>query len=167
MISCIFHELGHFLAIKSKKLKIDNLSVNLVGGCIKSRELYGKSHAYLLFVYSAGIIFNIFLGFMCCFIANRGFYSRNFFVLSGINFLLAFFNALPIKTLDGHFIAKHFLLIFTQNKQNVCVFLNFTSFFTNILLLIIGVFYASQANFSIFLISVYLFISSHKNYSLF
>lgn len=163
IISCLFHELAHFLAMKIKNLPINQLNVTLVGGSIKCYALNHQSNLYLVIIYAAGIFANLLLGYLCYFIAINGFYSRNFFILSGINYLLAIFNSLPIKILDGYFILKHFLLIFFQNHKKVENFCNFISLLCNSLLIILGFLYIFQLNFSIFIISLYLLIKSLKN----
>lgn len=167
MISCLIHEFAHFFVIKLQKLKIEQFSLNFLGGSIKCHALKNQSDINLIFVYISGILSNIILGFLCCNIANQGFYSRNFFILSGINFLLAFFNALPIKFLDGYFVLYHFILLFSKNFNKTEIFCNNFSIFCNFLLIIAGFYYSYHANFSILLISFCLLFSNFKNYTFF
>ncbi|MFI3114623.1 MAG: hypothetical protein R3Y12_00605 [Clostridia bacterium] len=167
MFTCILHEFAHFFAIFLLKLKVEEFSITFVGGSIKCSKLPMQSNINLVFVYISGIIVNFSLGFLCNFIASNGFYSRNFFILSGINFLFAIFNSLPIKILDGYFILKYFLLIFFKNEILVTVICDFISVVFNFLLVFLGVYLAFASNFSILIISLYLLFSSLKNFSFF
>lgn len=163
MLACLFHEIAHYLAIKSLKIDIEEFSLSLIGGSIKCYALNRLGNISLIFIYSAGIVCNFVIGFICCFIGNNGFYSRNFFIFAGINFLLAIFNAFPIKILDGYFILQHFFLLLIKDKKIVAFLCDMISFACNIALLLLGIYYAFHINFSILMISTYLLICTTKN----
>lgn len=167
IFSCLLHEFAHFFAIKSRRLPVEQFSLTFVGGSLKCRALQKQDDLFLVFVYGIGIFTNFFLGYLCNFIAMHGFYSRNFFILSGINFILAFFNAIPIKILDGYFILNHTLLIFFKNAKNVLKFCNFISLTCNTLLILFGFYYLLHGNCWFLVVAIYLLIMSFKKSSQF
>lgn len=163
IFSCIIHEIGHFSAIKLCKIPINDLTITFTGGSMNCPTLYKLNNVKLVFIYAIGVVLNILLGISCYFIAKNGFYSLNFFILSGINFSIAFFNMLPIKILDGYFILKYFLHIFIKNEKKINIFCDILAFIFNLSLILVGFYYAFEFNFSILILGFYLF--SQTNYT--
>lgn len=151
ILCSLWHELGHIVALKLCKIKINQLSISAVGGKLYISNINHLSCKKQLLIYSLGIIFNFFGCYICHLIAINGFYSQNFFLLSGINFILGCFNLVPIFILDGYNILKCIL-----NKQKFQYICKEISLFCNFLMLIFGIYLALKLNFSILLISIYL-----------
>ena len=162
ILSCIVHEIGHILAIKIFGYNIYEFKLTLVGGKILSYDLQKARDIQLVVIYILGIVFNVILGIVCYEIGMRGYFSHNFFLISGINYLLAIFNLMPIKTLDGYNFLYHLMLSLGVSIKKCNLFCNIISIFCNISLFIVGIFYIKLLNFSLIVISVFLFISNYK-----
>lgn len=152
LICCIIHEFGHIIPIKLFGCKIQALNLSLIGGSINSFEMHKLSLQKQFIIYSNGIFFNILFANLCNYIAMQGFHSRDFFMLSGINFLLAFFNALPVKILDGYNCLFCFLTYVTKNYTFSLKVSNIVSLMLNILIILTGLYAVKYNNFSIILI---------------
>lgn len=167
MFTCIAHELAHLLCMLLFKFKIQEISITCIGGRIRCAQDTLQSDIKWFFVYISGVVVNFLLGYLCYCIACNGFFSRNFFILSGINFLFAIFNSLPIKILDGYFIIKYFLSIFCKNERVIILFCDFLSVLCNVLLILYGVYLAINFNFSVLIIAIYLWFSIKSEVSIF
>lgn len=154
LICCIVHEIGHILPIRLFGCKIQQLNLSLIGGSIKSFDMHKLSYIKQFVIYSNGIILNILFANLCNFIAMQGFHSRDFFMLSGINLLLAFFNALPIKILDGYNCFFCLLMIFTKKYNFALKSVNSLSFLINITIILLGLISVKYNNFSVISIGI-------------
>lgn len=164
LFSCFIHELGHIAFIKMFSIKIEKINLSIIGGSIKSYNLQYSSHFKLLLIYSIGVFLNFILGIFCNFIAMNGFYSYNFFILSGINLFLGIFNSIPIKNLDGYNFLYNLLMCFNLNSKSVLLFCECISLVCNFLLIICGVFLLKYGNFSLLIVALAVFYSSFENY---
>ena len=104
LLSLLIHELGHILFIKLFKIKINNFSLSLYGGCLNINTIqYNSLKKYKKFlIYIGGIFFNFI--FFIMFIDT---------LFSKVNLILLIFNLLPIYPLDGY----NILNIFIKNKK--------------------------------------------------
>lgn len=162
ILCSIIHEYGHILAFKLCNVKINKFEISAIGGKLYVSNINYLSQIKQIFIYSLGIIFNLIASFLCHKIAVNGFFSLNFFLLSGINLILAYFNLLPIFILDGFNILKCVLMLFITERKSMRI-CNIISFITNFLLLIVGIFYVIKLNFSILMIALYLLIKHFLN----
>lgn len=156
LVACAFHELGHILAMRIFSCKITELNLSFAGGSIQSFEMHKLSYPKQFIIYANGIFFNIILAYICNFIAMRGFHSRDFFMLSGINLILAFFNSLPIKILDGSNCLFCILMTLTKNYTRVQNVLNIVSLSINLIIIIAGAVCVKYNNFSLLLLGFFL-----------
>lgn len=162
LFSCFLHELGHIIAIKAFGCNIQTIEVSFFCAKIKSYDINNLSNIKCIIIYSQGIIVNIILAVVSNHIALQGFYSYNFFLLSGINYLLAILNSLPISILDGGNILRYTLNIITS-KKNASFFSYAISILCNILFLIFSIFFVKTFNLSLLVISFTLFFSTIKH----
>lgn len=96
LIASIVHELGHLIAMKSYQVRVQSISLSLLGIHIKSREekIIGVSSEVMILMAGAFInsIFAAIFGFVPC---------QFFMKLSACNLLLAVFQLMPLNGLDG------------------------------------------------------------------
>lgn len=163
IIFAILHELGHLLAGLFMKMKPDKIELMPYGVSVSFRlklDDYNKSILKgnilvikKILVALAGPITNLIIIFIVKYL-NSSMFSNLTIIYA--NLLLILFNLIPIYPLDGGRILKGILHVFLGKKKSES-YINSFSFIT----LIIVTFMASIAifyleNFSIFLITIFL-----------
>ncbi|MEE0835613.1 MAG: hypothetical protein U0M08_04325 [Clostridia bacterium] len=139
------HELGHIAAAKLMRIGISTITLLPLGADISFSRM--RSYREELVTASAGAAFNLVIAVFCLPLAKSEF--ANLFVTS--NIALAVINLLPIKTLDGGGTLKSVLLIcFPQDTAD-----RISSFISSLFLL------------TLWLLSVFLMLSSDGGFSLF
>lgn len=150
LLSILLHESGHILTMKLLGVKIQGLTLLPAGIDIesdKNRVSYQKELAISL----SGGAMNILIFLL--------FWEYEFFACA--NLLYALLNLLPIKGLDGGSVLESVLLCFLTPASAGKV-LEGVSFFFCFLLWAAGIYIMlfAQGNISIFLLSIFLFISA-------
>lgn len=144
ILSLIIHELGHLLFIKIFKVKINQFSLSLYGGCLNiNQNQYNqlKKHQKFL-VYIGGVLFNLII-----FIIFKG------TIFSKINLIYFIFNLLPLYPLDGYNIFKIFI-----NKNKI---LNDITIIMLTILIIIGIY---NNSLGLLLLTTIIFCKNIKYY---
>lgn len=156
--ACFLHELGHIIALKLCKCDIKKIRFLAVGLQIESNRLNNIGVLKQIFVFSSGVLINLFLVYLSHFLAYKGIRSYDFFIFSALNFYLLVLNLLPISILDGGQILRIILnKIFKTDKA--CRIFDEISFLTTILLILFSFSLIFKGNYAFFVTSIYLYFS--------
>ena len=151
VLSAVIHELGHVCMLLTCRVGIRSICITPYGFEIATARKY-RSFYEEIAVNCAGCIFN----FLCCFLLFNGYgFARS---LAFASLLLGILNSLPILCLDGGEVLRAVLSIFTGYKRAEVVS-RAVSFITLFLLWSFAayVFFFSGYNYSLFIMSVWLF----------
>ncbi len=154
MFSVLIHEFGHILALKHYRIKINSLDFSL--GRIRINApmlLVGRKK---IFVSLSGPLINLLLSLLI-------FLKSNYLKAFGVcNLLVAIFNLIPAKGLDGGDILYCLLKPFKCGRFIFYVL----SYFVQVQIILMGVFVLVhlKGNPSLLIVGLYLFIFSfYKN----
>lgn len=152
ILSIVIHESGHVFVMKILKIKIS--AMELFSGRIKIIHKSFTSDKQNLFIALGGPIMNL-LFVPLYFLGNS---SLKYFALC--NMVIALFNLMPIKGLDGGDIIFYSLRVKGSSKYNILV--NIISYFFIILIIIFGgiIFAFVNGNITLIIVGIYLFILS-------
>lgn len=146
-MSIIFiHELGHLVAAKLFKWRVDKIYVYPLGGIIKFNESINRKIIEEFFVVLTGPLFQIIYSIVLFY-----FEIKNILFFS---FLLLFFNLLPIYPLDGGKICNMIFSLFFSYKKSfflcICISIVFYFFSFMIFIFYFKIYYFIFVFFSLF-----------------
>lgn len=121
-LSCTFHELGHYLAIKMYGGKVRALKITCAGAELCLASSWQPSAAEMLITALAGPGTNFLFAGVSIMLARRG--VVNLFLFSALNLGLAVFNLLPARWLDGGKALESLLLwrgMVCRREQVLCI----------------------------------------------
>ncbi len=147
LLILFFHEIGHLIFIKLKKLEVISITILPFGCYINCNIDKNKTNEEELIIYSAGVFINIILLILGLFLP----FSDSF---KTFNIILLIFNILPIYPLDGFMIITSILSNFMPYKK-VMKLMGIISLLFLILLTFITVFFHLGLNSILF--TIYLF----------
>lgn len=156
IVSTAIHELGHILVMiqqgsKPKKIKFSMFDINIV-----DYESETRNYKNEIFLMLAGPLAN-FLFAVIFYIAYAYSYNSSLLLPLYENFILGFFNLLPIVSLDGGKIL--FIILANKMDEHKAVkILDIISFIFILLIAMIGfyILLESKYNFSLLFVSCYL-----------
>jgi len=162
-IALFIHELSHHLLSRSKGKLSETITIYPFGFMLGVKN-NTESDLKKFLIYFIGPFVNILIGLIC--IAIWWYFPVSFYYLKDfvfVNFMLGFFNLIPIQPLDG---GNIFLLFFKNRKvkekvskgmKKVAIILSAVF----LILFVISIFYS--INFSCFCISFFLFSAGLSN----
>lgn len=159
MLCCLIHELGHVFFMLSFGCNIKRIELSGFGFKIFCPSMRGLSKFKLISIYIGGILANFISSIVFYKVAISGFYSYNFFILSGISIYLLVFNMLPINGLDGGQILN---ILFEGFLSKQIYLLRYISLLFCVFLFIFGIILAKSGNLCILVVSIWLFISQKQ-----
>ena len=152
--AALCHELGHLAVMRWLGVKVEEIEITLFGAEIRTPYLMLGTFGSVA-VYFAGAAANMLTAAVACLL--RGSFAADYYVVCSLS--LAFFNLLPIRTLDGgcildalclHFFPRHVGLITNVVSALTLGFLWLVSAY---LLL------TFDGNVSLMLFCIYMFVS--------
>lgn len=151
MLFSLCHEFGHIIAMfiihkppRAIKIKIYGFEINTVSFSI----------AETIFISAAGPLINLLSVLFCLILSSN--INYKLLDLIYINIVIAAFNLLPVKNLDGGDILFSILTLkFSRNKADKLFRLISLSF--SIIIMIFGIFLFFYGNMGVLLIGIYLF----------
>ena len=154
-----FHEAGHLFAMwicdcQPKSIRLVPASVSIISGF--PRKKYGE-----LFIALAGPLFNIAL-FASLFINYKLTVSNISFEYGIINLIIAAFNLLPVKGLDGGTVTTVLIEKGTKSREKAESVTKIVSVLTGLIILFFGVFLIlrGKINVSVIIMGIYILICS-------
>lgn len=162
-IAIFIHEISHIVVLKMENIK--KIRFSLLG--FKINLFDEKEISNLGLVYASGSIANLSLGIIFL-ILNLFLNKVWLYQFMVINFLIGFINLIPVFPLDGAILLKSFLNLKFKNRSfciSLCVssILSISFFILGILLM----FRFSFFNISFIIISLFMIISTYKEYKSF
>lgn len=115
MLGCIFHELGHCLAIHALGGRVSRLRLTFAGAELRLSAAGTLSHGRTLLVALAGPAANLLLALAASGLARRG-AGGGLFLFAGVNLGLAAFNLLPAGWLDGGMLLRETLALLGREE---------------------------------------------------
>ncbi len=154
--TALLHELSHVLSAKLLKIKISKVEIYPFGVCAKLSDSYIASSEKEFIIAFSGPLSNLVL-FWVCSILSKFFQSEILEYCINLNLAMCILNLVPALPLDGGRILKSIL----TSKYGILRSYNFMVKLSRLLIcvvLIVAViiFFASDFNFSLVLISVFL-----------
>lgn len=156
-----FHELGHIFVARIFNAKTERIVINFIGEMVVIKDIEFLPFFKKFSVFIAGPLVNILFGILFLLFEK----TETFLFLSKINFLLAFFNLLPVYPLDGgrilNLILNQFFPIIISNKIVIKI-----SFLFSLLFMFFGFLQVMlfPYNLSLFCIGLYLFKTKYSTY---
>ena len=155
------HEFVHLFFIYCFSEPPKMVCLSLFGANIKKRTASYCSIKSEIIINASAPVFNVFTGVAFYMLSvNTCSYQDMFVSLSQVNLVLGLFNLIPFYSFDGGHIIKYFLLTFLKEKT-VEQILTAVSLFVTVVFSFISIyiFLNYQHNFSLLVISVYMFLS--------
>ncbi len=143
----ICHEYSHYFVAKKLGYTTSNVYLTPFGATISVNEnVFYSNHEVIIAL--AGPLFNFFMLIItiACWWIFPQTYSYTYF-FSQCNFMLCFFNLLPIYPLDGSRILSHYLNKITKNTKGILIFI---SIIFTVIFVILSIIYK---NFSLLLMA--------------
>ena len=91
--AALFHELGHYLVLRRWGVSLDGINISPFGAEMRLQSNCRLSYGQEMLAVAAGPVVNLLLG--------GALSAAGAYYLAGIHLVLAFFNLLPIRPLDG------------------------------------------------------------------
>lgn len=159
LFSSILHECGHLAAMIACKNEIKAVRLEITGMNIIRNESDFLSFRQEIFIALSGPLTNAGI-FLLCGVLYWIFQKNIFLTAACINLLLAVFNLLPVKRLDGS-MALYFLLSlrFSQAFCRAALKISSVMVLAPVYLWGIYVFLAGNKNFTVIIIAVFLTLS--------
>lgn len=148
-ISLTVHELVHLFFLYKENVTVSFITLEAFGISIKTKE----SGFLRPLVYLSAPVFNIVVSFLL-YILYKITSNSLFLSFSATNFVLGFFNLLPILPLDGG------RAVLTVVKQKF--FFVFVSGFLGLIILLLGILFIRSLNFNFSLIMIGIFIIANS-----
>ncbi|MBR5479575.1 MAG: M50 family metallopeptidase [Clostridia bacterium] len=104
LIAATVHELGHIVAIKLCKGKIDNIYLGSFGARIQMKLYPILSYKREIIIALAGPLAGAIFGLLSSFMGN--------YTIAGFSMILTLFNLIPALPLDGGSVIKYLSLLF-------------------------------------------------------
>lgn len=155
LISSFFHEMGHIAAMAVKKAKLKSVRFNL-GDVAINGDFSNLSYSAEIFITVSGVFVNLILALISFAIYKAGTVNL-FFDLSMINLLIAVFNLLPVRFLDGGqlimlYLQNHFTPKISDRIINILTFVFVVPVFVSGLIFVFN----SSYNYSLLFAAIYL-----------
>ena len=131
-IIIIVHELGHFFMGRLLKWKIDRIIIYPYGGCTKFSDSLNKSLLSEFLILISGPTLQI----VFYFLVSKYLSNNNYLIFRNYNFVILFFNLLPIYPLDGGKLFNIILSIFLPCFKSLCLSIYFSLFIFLIALIV-------------------------------
>lgn len=135
----LFHEIGHLLCLFHMKKRIYQIKFELKGLVIEHEGALTAMQE--LICAAAGPAMGLIYAYLASF-ASTLFFSDFFGMSSGISLTLSFFNALPIRPLDGAVMMKSFCVL--SGNDNPSKVLCISGIIVGIFLLSLGIYHMSR-----------------------
>lgn len=152
----LFHELGHYLAIKRYGGEIKSVTITAAGAEMEACGTENCGYGGELFIALAGCIFSFALAIVAS-LAGRVLGSETAYIIAGISLVSGIFNLLPALPLDGGR-ALYIIVasLFSVSAAEKLLFI--TSLLISFSILIIGtvILLRTGANFTLIVAGIYI-----------
>ncbi len=164
-VSVALHEISHSLVARSKGIKINNITLMLLGGVAQMEDNEGEPQDEVWMAFS-GPLFSLVFGFLLLFILRQmsgiitADYQLIIYYLGFMNIFLAFFNLLPAFPSDGGRILRSLIARKTSYFKATKIAINIGKFFA----VLFGIFGFMTGNILIILIAFFIYIGASQEY---
>ncbi len=163
----VIHEIGHMLAAKYYKWKIDKIYIYPFGGCVKFNEMLNKPLKEELHIMINGPLLQMLYFAIIVLLYQLGLLTNNtYYLFKNYHFSLLLFNLLPAIPLDGGRLLNILLCYLTPYKKSMkyTTLISYLVFILVIIFIIINYRNLNLLLMTVFLISKVIIEERNINY---